>query len=173
MALCLAALAARGPALAAPAPDPRGVRLEAVSWRLLPRTAGRGAAWTEVRSADVAGSKLPGRIRAVATLVNGGSPAVLGLVLRYVVSLRYALPGGGFEDVPFYLDERHIPSIKTGETSRLSLAVPNVGSNLRDSAGPDMPAPVSIHLRAVLKPRADLADKLQSVAADLNLRYSK
>ncbi len=171
-ALCLAAAAAALSAAAAQPPrSSRGVRLEAVSWQLFASSASRQGVWENAPSVVVRGSKLPGRLRAVATLDNAASRAMLGLVLRYVVSMQYDSPAGGTENIPFFLDERRVPMVKAGESLRLSLEVPNLASNLRESLGSNLPLPISIRIKVVLKPRGDLVEKLQAVSGDLRLRY--
>jgi hypothetical protein len=168
--LAVAAAASR-PAWSQEPRSSRGVRLEAVSWQLFASSASRQGAWEDARSVVVRGSKLPGRLRAVATLDNAASRAMLGLVLRYVVSMRYDAPAAGTENIPFFMDERRVPMVKAGESLRLSLEVPNLASNLRESLGSNLPLPISVRIKVVLKPRGDLVETLQAVSGDLRLRY--
>ena len=169
---CLVAAASTPSAALARDPEPsRGVELEAVSWQLFISSSSRKGVWEDAPSVVVRGSKLPGRLRAVATLDNASSRAMLGLVLRYVVSMRYDSPDGKSESIPFFLDERRVPMVQAGESLRLSLEVPNLGSNLRESLGSNLPRPLSVRIKVVLKPRGDLVEKLQAVSGDLRLRY--
>lgn len=100
--------------------------LRSVAWQLpsAPGSKPRGYRPIE-RWVQPASAKLPGRPRAVITVMNRGPKPAEGAVLRYAISARMGPVGQadheGVWTVPFYLNERRVPRVGANQVREIPL----------------------------------------------------
>ena len=102
--------------------------LKSVSWQMPAAggSPGRPRAFKPIeRWVQPPAARLAARPRALVTVANRGASAVDGIVLRYALSARIVKTGentqAGVWTVPFYLNERRVPRVGSGQDKEIPL----------------------------------------------------